>query len=140
MEHSCVQLMDLPDEIIIMILKKLENVEVLYSFMGINTRLNQIVHDPIFTTKITIRILIFPTSILPSEVLDRFCCQILPKIHHKIEWLNIESIYIDRVLLSGVYPNLRQLGIFIRDTEPFQQLTGTKSYFNFFNHQLIKGY
>ncbi|CAF5007319.1 unnamed protein product, partial [Rotaria sp. Silwood1] len=42
MEHSIVQLMDLPDELIMIILNKLDNSEVLYSIMDVNTRLNQI--------------------------------------------------------------------------------------------------
>jgi hypothetical protein len=52
MEHSITQLMDLPDEIIMIILKKLDNVEVLYSLMDINSRLNLILHDSSFTNKI----------------------------------------------------------------------------------------
>ncbi|CAF4458437.1 unnamed protein product, partial [Rotaria magnacalcarata] len=28
---------------------------------------------------------------LNGSVFERFCSQILPKIHHKVEWLNLES-------------------------------------------------
>jgi hypothetical protein len=54
MEFSFVQLMDLPDEILLIILKKLDNVDVLYSFIDVNTLLSEIVQDPIFNTKITL--------------------------------------------------------------------------------------
>ncbi|CAF2891372.1 unnamed protein product [Rotaria sp. Silwood2] len=79
MEFSSVQLMNLPDEILMIILKKLDNVDVLYSLMDVNTRLNQIVHDSIFTTKITLVKPIDQTLIQSDILLDRLCSQILPK-------------------------------------------------------------
>jgi len=50
MKYSCVQLLNFPDEILMIIFKKLDNIEVLYSLMNINMRLNQILSDPVFTT------------------------------------------------------------------------------------------
>lgn len=49
MAHSSVELNDLPDEILMIILKKLFNVQVLYSVIDVNKRLHTIVHEPIFT-------------------------------------------------------------------------------------------
>jgi hypothetical protein len=40
MKRSLVQLNDLPDEILMIILKKLDNDQVLYSLIGVNKRLN----------------------------------------------------------------------------------------------------
>ena len=54
MKYSFVQLIDLPDEILLIIFKKLNNDEILYSLMNINIRLNQILHDPIFTNQISL--------------------------------------------------------------------------------------
>lgn len=45
-------------------------------------------------------------------MLDRFCSKILPAIHHKINWLNLEPLTMKHVLLSGDYPNLSGLGIY----------------------------
>ncbi len=42
MEDSCIQLEDLPDEILLIIFKNLDNCHVLYSFMGLNQRLDRI--------------------------------------------------------------------------------------------------
>ncbi len=108
MEHSSVELNDLPDEILIYILKKLYNVEVLYSLIGVNKRLNTIVHDPIFTSYLTFMICFSDGSIdpLPDPILDRFCLQILLEIHHEIKWLNSELSSIERILLYTNYPNL----------------------------------
>ncbi|CAF4115829.1 unnamed protein product [Rotaria sordida] len=127
MEHSFAQLMDLSDEIVMIILNKLDNVEVLYSLMNVSTRLNQIVQDSIFTTKITLMKSTDLTLTLPDAVLDRFCLKILPKIHHKIKWLNLESASMERILLVADYPNLRQLDIFINHEEPVLNLIGTRS-------------
>ena len=130
MEYSIVQLMDLPDEIILVILKKLDNIDVLYSLMDVHTRLNRILHEPLLTSKIA---LIKPTD----ELLNRFCLQVLPQIHRQIQWFNLESTSMERILLSSTYPNLRQLHIFITDTEPLELLTGMKSNFiSFLNHYL----
>ncbi|CAF4649203.1 unnamed protein product, partial [Rotaria sp. Silwood1] len=41
-----------------------------------------------------------------NTILDRFCLQILPKIHHKIQFLNLESSSMERILLSTNCPNL----------------------------------
>jgi hypothetical protein len=49
MEHSSVQLIDLPDELLMIIFKKLDNMNLLYSLVGVNMRLNQIISDRVFT-------------------------------------------------------------------------------------------
>ncbi|CAF1077709.1 unnamed protein product [Rotaria sordida] len=49
---------------------------------------------------------------LPDAVLDRFCLEILPKIHHKIEWLDVESSSIERILLLTNYSNLNGLRLY----------------------------
>ncbi|CAF4979395.1 unnamed protein product [Rotaria sp. Silwood1] len=114
MEHSCVQLNDLPDEVLLIIFKKLNNVKVLYSLMGINKRLDKILHDSIFTTNLTLLKYLLYDSIysLSNSMLDRYCAKILPKINNKIKWLNLESSSMKRILLSAKYPNLFGLGIY----------------------------
>jgi len=119
MEHLSIKLNDLPDEILILILRKLYHVEVLNSLIGVNKRLNRIVHDSIFTSYLT---LYFSDkckyiSPLPDPMLDRFCLQILPKIHHKIKWLNLESTSMERILLATNYPDLYGLGLYGIDLE-----------------------
>ena len=45
-------------------------------------------------------------------MLDQFCLEILPSIHHKIKWLYLESTSMERILLATNYPNLYRLGIY----------------------------
>ncbi|CAF1646068.1 unnamed protein product [Rotaria sp. Silwood1] len=49
---------------------------------------------------------------LPDPILDRFCLQILHEIHYKIQWLNLESSSMKRILLATNYPNLFGLGLY----------------------------
>ncbi|CAF4695157.1 unnamed protein product [Rotaria sp. Silwood1] len=111
MKYSCSQLNDLPDEII---LKNLFNVEVLYSLIGINNRFNTIAYDSIFTSRLTLMRDFSDNSTYPlsDPMLDEFCSQILPEIHHKIKWVNLESSYMKRILLATNYPNISELGFY----------------------------
>ncbi|CAF0900410.1 unnamed protein product [Rotaria sp. Silwood1] len=108
MEGFSAKLNDLPDEILLLIFKKLDNIEVLYSFIGVNKRFNKLVHDSIFTNHLTITRYSSNGSFdrLDNQILARFCSQILPSIHHKIKWLDIESSFMEDVLLCTSYPNL----------------------------------
>ncbi|CAF4359978.1 unnamed protein product, partial [Rotaria sordida] len=44
--------------------------------------------------------------------LNRFCLQILPSIHHKIQWLDLESSSMKYVLKAVDYLNLHTLGLY----------------------------
>ncbi|CAF1541597.1 unnamed protein product [Rotaria sordida] len=135
MENAFIQLFDLPDEILIIIFKKLNNVELLYSLMDVNKRLNQILHDPIFTdrlslVKVTSNGLAYP---LVDAVLDRFCLQIVPKIHNKIKWLSLESLSMERILLATDYPNLCGLGLYnMNEKTAMRFFRGNEFDFHFF--------
>ncbi len=72
MEYSCLGLNDLPDEILMIIFQKLNNLEVLYSFQGVNQRLNKIVHDLIFTSHLT-----FFQYLSHNIIIDAFCCDMM---------------------------------------------------------------
>jgi hypothetical protein len=114
MEYSPVQLNDLPDEILLIILKKLEKLHVLCSLIGVNKRLNKIAHDSTFTSSLTLFDHLSYDSIylLSGSMLNRFYLKNLPEIHHKIKWLDIEVSSMERILLSADYPNLCGLGIY----------------------------
>ncbi|CAF3716482.1 unnamed protein product [Rotaria socialis] len=114
MKYSCVQLTDLADEILMIIFNQLHNVEALYSLIGVNKRLNKILHDPTFTCVLTLMDYSVDGSIssLPYPMFHRFCSQILPQIHHKIQWLHLELLTMDAILLSANYPNLYGLGLY----------------------------
>ncbi|CAF3436417.1 unnamed protein product [Rotaria socialis] len=108
MNRSGANLLDLPDEVLFIILKKLHNIDVLYSLFGINNkRLDILVEDGMFTN-----ILNFGrTSSIIDKKLDRFYTTILPRIHYSVKNLILEATSIERILLVGDYPNLAFLEI-----------------------------
>ncbi|CAF2748567.1 unnamed protein product [Rotaria sp. Silwood2] len=116
MNQYIVHLLDLPNEILFIILKKLENVDVLYSLLGINNqRLEIIAQEQIFTNILNFVSKSQSTdeiSSISSTILDRFCISILPRIHKNIKSLIIESVSMEEILRVGNYPNLTKLKIF----------------------------
>ncbi|UJR11114.1 hypothetical protein I4U23_015296 [Adineta vaga] len=95
MKCSDVQLTDLPDEILQMIFKKLTNIEVLYSLLDVNKRLHSLANDSFFTEHLTF--------------LVHSVNEILPNIHSKIKWLNLEPLSMRDILSATDYPNLHGL-------------------------------
>ncbi|CAF2093043.1 unnamed protein product [Rotaria magnacalcarata] len=132
MEYSRIQLDDLPDEILLIIFEKLNKLSVLYSLAGVNKRLNVIAHSPNFTSRLNLLRCLSDHSIrsLPKRRLERFCSQILPEIHHKIKWLNLEPISIKRILLSTTYPALYGLGLYCNNIEDAMSLFTSDTTFN----------
>ena len=115
MEYSCIGLNNLPDEILMIIFIKLNNLDVLYSLQGVNQRINRFIQDRVFTTRLTFVKWLsdnFLDLICFDMILDRFCLQILPSIHHKIQWLDLESSSMKYVLHAADYPNLHTLGLY----------------------------
>ncbi|CAF4518463.1 unnamed protein product, partial [Rotaria sp. Silwood2] len=87
MNQNNIHLLDLPNEILFLILKKLDNIDVLYSLHGINNqRLDIIAHEQIFSNVLNFVSISQPTdeiSLISGSILNRFCNDILPKIHEK---------------------------------------------------------
>ncbi len=106
MNRSGVHLLDLPNEILLIILKKLNNVDVLYSLWNINNqRLNILVQEKNFSD-----ILNF-VSIDNICSVDRFRHDILPGIHNNVKYLILKPVLMKRILLATDYPNLTKLKI-----------------------------
>ena len=133
MEYSCIQMNDLPDEILMIIFKKLANAEVLYSLSGVNKRLNKIIHDSVFTNDLS---LLMSTSddlvcSLSDLILDRFCSHILPKIHQKIQCLHLESLSMERILRATNYPSLYGISLHNIPAKTARDLFTGKMFFIF---------
>src|SRR5438132_687495 len=115
MEYSCVGLNDLPDEVLMIIFKKLNNFEVLYSLHDVNQRLNKIIQDSTFTNRLSFVkwcLHNFIDVFHSDMIFNRFCLQILPSIHDKIKWLDLESSSMKNILHAADYPNLYGLGLY----------------------------
>ncbi|CAF3412322.1 unnamed protein product [Rotaria sp. Silwood2] len=109
MNQLDIHLLDLPNEILIIILKKLDNVDVLYSLFGINNeRLDILVQDDVFTNTLNFE----RVSSITDDKLDRFCTSILPQIHRCLKKLILETASMERILVASDYPNLTSLELF----------------------------
>jgi hypothetical protein len=118
-ENLIIELIGLPDELLVTIFNKLNNVQLLYTLMGINTELDRILSDSIFTRYLVLLRNLSNNRVHPlfDTVLDRFCLQILPQIHYKINFLTLEISSVERILLAADYPNLYGLGLYNVDEE-----------------------
>ena len=124
--------MNLPDELLLTILKKLDNVDVLLSLMGSDARLDQIIRDPCFNTEIDLIKLDDDERCAQVDTcIDRFCSDILPAIHHQIKCLKVQSTAMERILLAADYSNLSQLDIFIPHEEPILHFNGESTQIRF---------
>ncbi|CAF1381632.1 unnamed protein product [Adineta steineri] len=96
MNRSTVHLLDLPDEILLIILKKLNNIDLLCSLLDSNNgRLNILAQEYIFR------------NILKFVSIDN-----LPRIHHNVKCFTYEPNFMERILLATDYSNLTELAIF----------------------------
>ncbi|CAF3438349.1 unnamed protein product, partial [Rotaria sp. Silwood2] len=112
MSRSNVNLLDLPDEIILIILNKLNNMDVLYSFIDVNNEhLNSLAQEKIFSDTLNF-ISINNVSAIDQEKLDRFCKDILPKIHENVKCFILEPISMECILHASDYRNLTELKLF----------------------------
>jgi hypothetical protein len=113
MSQDNVSLLDLPNEMLFHILKKLENVDVLYSLLGIkNQRLDIIAQEQIFSNILNL----FPISQSSDEIsgpiFHRFCNSILPKIHANVKSLTLDFGSMERIFDAGNYPSLTELKLY----------------------------
>jgi hypothetical protein len=83
MNQYNINLLDLPSEILLIILKKLENVDVLYSLFDVdNQRLDNIIEENTFTNTLNFVLTTTTDDVLSisDPILDRFCISILPRV------------------------------------------------------------
>ncbi|CAF3531369.1 unnamed protein product, partial [Rotaria sp. Silwood2] len=139
MNDSTVNLVALCDEMLLTIFNKLNNIDVLYSFIGVDQKLDRLARDITFTQSIDL------VTISSNEhnhsrnnsILDRFCFDILPRIQRNIQCLTLDSLSIDRVLRIGNYPKLHKLTLVNLPLEMASRIfNGKSSFINTFKHQI----
>ncbi len=111
--QSIVNIVDLPDEILLHILKKLDNFDVLYSLVGVNEKLDRLACDINFTRLVDLMTIESnrTTDSRSNAIIKRFCMEILPRIHDKVESLTVQACCLSRVLYATNYLHLRKVVI-----------------------------
>ncbi|CAF1139088.1 unnamed protein product [Adineta steineri] len=106
---------DLPNEILFIIINKLNFADVIYSLVHVNERFVQLVFDPLYIqnlniTLMTIKSFYQRTFSIHEQVLSNICENILPSIHDQVKQLAIEEHSIERILTHN-YSQLYSLSL-----------------------------
>jgi hypothetical protein len=110
-------ILDLPDEILFIILKKLKSIDAFYSLFDINQRFNRLALDSLYirhldmTTVTNMNSLYNQISSIDPQLLSRICQKILPRIHREVCKLTVEQDSIKQILLADHYPKLYSLSL-----------------------------
>ncbi|CAF3514006.1 unnamed protein product [Rotaria socialis] len=112
--YALIHLLDLRNEILLIILRKLDNANVLYSLSDIdNERFAILAQEKMFTKFLNfVLALADDIYLIPTSILDRFCSCILPRVHHNVKCLSLDLTSMERILRVAEYPYLSQLKLF----------------------------
>ncbi len=108
-----VNILDLPDEILLIIFQKLEMIDVLSSLANVNSRFFRLAIDPlhVYDLNMTIKSLHGQISSIDTQALSRICQNILPHIHHQVHKLTVEQHLMKEILGAGTYSELYSLSL-----------------------------
>src|SRR5438067_13561248 len=89
-----INILDLPDEILLIIFNKLHMIEMFQSLVNVNQRFDRVVIDPFYIRHLDLTIEPFLNVNSPAnnEIFDRIRTKILPRIHHNVTKLTVESL------------------------------------------------
>ncbi|CAF4786337.1 unnamed protein product, partial [Rotaria sp. Silwood2] len=132
-------ILDLPDEMLLAILNKMNMVDVLYSLVDVNQRFDRLVLDSLYVCHLnfTNKSLLNRNSAIAKQVLDRICEKIFPRIYHKINKLTVQSLSMERILRTMNYPQLHSLSLVnFKQKILLQHLTGDTILCRLLNNQI----
>ncbi|CAF1295842.1 unnamed protein product [Rotaria sordida] len=113
--NNYLNIFDLPNEILFIIINKLNIVDVFYSLVDVNERFAQLILDRLYIQNFDITVMTMNsfydrTFSVHEQVLSRIYENILPKIHDQIKKLAIEQHSIERILTFN-YSQLYSLSL-----------------------------
>ncbi|CAF3314482.1 unnamed protein product [Rotaria socialis] len=113
MNRSVANISVLCDELLLNIFSKLSNIDVLYSFIGVNQRFDKLARDITFTQSIDLTIISSnkDKNSRTNSILDRFYLDIIPRIQHNIECFTLDSLSMERALCIGNYSKFHKLNL-----------------------------
>lgn len=127
-------ILDLPDEILLIILKNLNVIDIVSSLLGINQRFDRLIVDPLHNRHVDMtngmieKSMSDQVSSAVARILSKFCQNILPRIHHHVERLTLAPYSIKSILQTiDYYPQLHSLSIvYFHEVVLHQHLTGMR--------------
>jgi hypothetical protein len=129
--NNHLNILDLPDEVLFIILNKLKMVDVFYSLVDINRRFHRLVLDSLYirhldlSTIMNINSVYDQSSSINTRVLAKICEKVLTRIGHQVHKLTIEQESMKRILRAANYSQLYSLSLLNFEEEILSQyLTG----------------
>ncbi|CAF2665784.1 unnamed protein product [Rotaria sp. Silwood2] len=128
--NNNLNILDLPNEILLIIFNKLNTVDALYSLVDINERFDRLVFDSLHirnldTTSMVIKSYYDRNFSIDKNVLLRICEKNLPRIHHQLNELIVEQNSMKHILFTVAYPQLYSLSLVnFQEEILFQYLRG----------------
>ena len=127
-------ILDLPDEILLIILKNVNLFDIISSLVGINRRLDRLIVDPLHIRHVDMTNDMIENSLsdlvssTDVEILSKFCQNLLPRIHYHIEQLTLAPYSIKTILHTiDYYPQLHTLSlVFFQEDVLYRYLTGMR--------------
>ena len=114
---TCLNILDLPTEILLMIFNKLNSIEIFHSVTHVNRRFYQLsldsscVRDLQITSMIDVDTCYKRISPTDIKLISRICKSILPKINHHVQKLTVDQTSLIPTLHAINYPQLHSLTI-----------------------------
>ena len=130
MNISSNNILDLPDEILQLIFHQLNLVDMFYSLVNVNKRFDRLVLDPLHVHHLNFAVKTpnSSTNSTYTNILQRICEHILPRINDQVTELTLAPLSIENVLGNVAYPQLHSLSFI--DFQPerlFRYLAGKSS-------------
>ena len=115
-KKQCLSLLDLPNEMLLLIMKQLNMVDVLYSLVDVTQRLDELVLNSKFTRTLDMTCLKTESFLnrvysIDDHVLERICKDVLPRLNDQVNELIIDQHSIKRVLHGSDYHQLVSLSL-----------------------------
>jgi hypothetical protein len=129
--NNNLNILDLPNEILLVIFNKLSTTDVLYSLVDVNERFDRLVFHSLHirnldTTSMVIKSYYDRSFSIDENVLLRIREKILPRIHHQLNEIIVEQNSMEYILFTVDYPQLYSLSLVnFQEEILFQYLTGT---------------
>jgi hypothetical protein len=115
-KNTYLNVLDLPNEILLIIFNKLKQVDILYSLVDVTRRFDRLVLDPHYIrnldmTSMTMKSYYDPIYSIDHQVLSRICKNVLHRIHHEINELIVDQYSMEHILHTINFPQLKLLSL-----------------------------
>lgn len=114
-------LFDLPDEILLIIVKELTMLEALCSLADVHPRLTRLVHDFLYIRHLDLTSL----TTYSEQVSSLLRQKTLPRIRDQVQRMVVEPYSLQDIIGAGSYPQLHSLALRnFKDQDLYQHLKG----------------